>query len=463
MNPAHKKIYLERKQLSTKAREKKQKNITLSSILTSNPGLKIDNKIMCVERFISVIDAVKPYFRSVEILYLSNNCISVLSGIGQFSKLRVLSLNNNLIEDFQELYPLKTLKNLNILSLVGNPVSYLPYYRLCSISIIPQLKQLDAKYITDLEKEVAPSIGELEHNYIKTVWTIEVLVARISLGIKTQELRIRVKDGSKNGADIHQMAAIYLKKLAALLYMDTRDKEVRHALYSNYRNLAYKVLSERLLNGEVLSTETGKYISECSNLYCTIIKRLLSEAVNLLIEVSKRGSSYIYVEPHLENCSSAVKKLNRPLYFDKVSCNNYFKSVKFITYSLTFVLYRIIPQKYFRSMAHYSQTLIGLKTYGLDHSLEYKDRHYDRIKHMDFLQNSLELHEPTDTISIDDFFKNPKGHKSNTESKLHMGLSSRSVATPFKEEESLENIDVILSSSYENKEQEKEEKKQRGK
>ena len=64
-------------------------------------------------------------------LYLSNNLISSLDGIEQevFRTITKLSLSNNDIRRVNDLLPLSKLPKLITLSLNGNPVTHLPYYK----------------------------------------------------------------------------------------------------------------------------------------------------------------------------------------------------------------------------------------------------------------------------------------------------------------------------------------------
>ena len=66
-----------------------------------------------------------------------------------------LQLSNNMVAELGDLKPLAQLPKLARLSLVGNPVSKLPHYRLYVIHLLPQLRLLDFNKIKDQERKDA--------------------------------------------------------------------------------------------------------------------------------------------------------------------------------------------------------------------------------------------------------------------------------------------------------------------
>ena len=92
-------------------------------------------------------------------IYLSNNRLSKIeSGLSTcIPNIQTLILQNNMIEDIADLEPLRELKHLKYLSLVGNPVTKKPNYRMNLISILPQLKALDFQVIKAGERDEALS------------------------------------------------------------------------------------------------------------------------------------------------------------------------------------------------------------------------------------------------------------------------------------------------------------------
>lgn len=93
-------------------------------------------------------------------IYLSNNRLSKIeSGLSTcIPNIQTLILQNNMIEDIADLEPLRELKHLKYLSLVGNPVTKKPNYRMNLINILPQLKALDFQVIKTGERDEASSL-----------------------------------------------------------------------------------------------------------------------------------------------------------------------------------------------------------------------------------------------------------------------------------------------------------------
>lgn len=130
---------------------------TVCSRLQSSPtafdvtGLKLS----LVGSNISVIDKVpSTLITKVQTLYLSNNHITTLDGIEQFQQLRCLSVANNLIRYLSSLRPLKQSHSLERLSLEGNTVTGMPFYRQYVISLCPNLLNLDGVAVSREERNV---------------------------------------------------------------------------------------------------------------------------------------------------------------------------------------------------------------------------------------------------------------------------------------------------------------------
>ena len=66
---------------------------------------------------------------SVTSLLLSNNCLSSLIGLQQFTALRKLALRCNLLQHSCDLWPLSGAPLLEALTLAGNAVAATPNYR----------------------------------------------------------------------------------------------------------------------------------------------------------------------------------------------------------------------------------------------------------------------------------------------------------------------------------------------
>lgn len=125
--------------------------VTLSRALKQSPTpLSRDGEIHLAGKDISTIGTNIPLMKPEQVtkLYLSGNYISDLVGIEQLRGLRVLSLMNNSIRYLENLQPLGKLKCLETLSLDGNIVSRMPFYREHVISLCSMLQMLDSVKVT---------------------------------------------------------------------------------------------------------------------------------------------------------------------------------------------------------------------------------------------------------------------------------------------------------------------------
>lgn len=121
-----------------------------------NPSLFDKDKLCLVGLNIHIIDAVPAILAaSVRVLYLSENSICRLVGVEQFSNTVTLSVKNNGIRYLDEIRPLSLLRRLNKLSMEGNPVTRLPYYREHVIVSCPSLTILDDKSVSSEERSSA--------------------------------------------------------------------------------------------------------------------------------------------------------------------------------------------------------------------------------------------------------------------------------------------------------------------
>lgn len=111
-------------------------------------------KLSLVGSNISVIDNVpSTLITKVQTLYLSNNYITTLDGIEQFQQLRCLSVANNLIRYLSCLRPLKQNHSLERISLEGNAVTGMPFYRQYVIGLCPRLLNLDGIAVSRDERD----------------------------------------------------------------------------------------------------------------------------------------------------------------------------------------------------------------------------------------------------------------------------------------------------------------------
>ena len=111
-----------------------------------------DNEIKKVENF--------PTMRRLSSLVFNNNLISRISAtLGeQLPSIHTLILTNNRITSLCEIDHIASLKRLEHLSLLENPVSFSVHYRLYVINCIPMLKSLDYRKVTRKEREEAQKL-----------------------------------------------------------------------------------------------------------------------------------------------------------------------------------------------------------------------------------------------------------------------------------------------------------------
>ncbi|KAI0095260.1 L domain-like protein [Irpex rosettiformis] len=101
-----------------------------------------------------------PLLRRLRTLLLANNRISHISPSLHLSvpNLSTLILTNNNIGELGDLEPLKDVKGLRYLSLLGNPVREKKWYREWLAYRIPSLRVLDFQRIRDKERQAGKSL-----------------------------------------------------------------------------------------------------------------------------------------------------------------------------------------------------------------------------------------------------------------------------------------------------------------
>uniref|UniRef100_A0A5S6QAB2 Probable U2 small nuclear ribonucleoprotein A' n=1 Tax=Trichuris muris TaxID=70415 RepID=A0A5S6QAB2_TRIMR len=128
-----------------------------------------DNDLRRIENF--------PALRRVKTLFFSNNRISYLdSSVAEsLPNLKTLILTNNVFEELGDLEPLALFPKLEYLSLLGNPVTHKPSYRLFVIFMVPQVRVLDYKRVRASERIAADAAfkgktaAELKEQIMKSV------------------------------------------------------------------------------------------------------------------------------------------------------------------------------------------------------------------------------------------------------------------------------------------------------
>ncbi|RDX56195.1 L domain-like protein, partial [Lentinus brumalis] len=101
-----------------------------------------------------------PLLRRLRTLLLANNRIAAISASLHLSvpNLTTLVLTNNNIAELGDLEPLKDVKSLQYLSLLGNPVREKKWYREWLAWRIPSLRVLDFQRIRDKERQAAKAL-----------------------------------------------------------------------------------------------------------------------------------------------------------------------------------------------------------------------------------------------------------------------------------------------------------------
>lgn len=86
------------------------------------------------------------------------NRITKCEGMALLPKLQRLFLSDNKIATIQRLFPLFHIQGLTEISLEGNPISAIKYYRYQIINIFNNINSLDNVKISDEERKRASSI-----------------------------------------------------------------------------------------------------------------------------------------------------------------------------------------------------------------------------------------------------------------------------------------------------------------
>jgi len=111
-----------------------------------------DNEIRKIDNF--------PVLPRIKTLYFNNNrIVRIGEGLEQsLPQLQTLIMTNNNVQELSDLEPLSSVKNMNMLSFLHNPVCAKPNYRLYVIYKFPNLKVLDFKKVKQQERDQADAL-----------------------------------------------------------------------------------------------------------------------------------------------------------------------------------------------------------------------------------------------------------------------------------------------------------------
>lgn len=98
-----------------------------------------------------------PLLRRLKSLLLNNNRICRIAENIEESlpQLETIVMTSNNMQELKDLDPLKTIQSLRYLSLLRNPVTNKPHYRLYVIHKLPQIRVLDFQRVKQREREAA--------------------------------------------------------------------------------------------------------------------------------------------------------------------------------------------------------------------------------------------------------------------------------------------------------------------
>jgi len=136
-----------------------QLTIPISRVIGSpypgnNSASSDGSKLSLVNCNITSIDKIPAHVSlKVRTLFLSNNNLTSLDGIGQFGNAVIVSAAHNLIRFLDDLSSLSALQHLEKVSLEGNVVVSMPYYREYIVAMCPRLQSLDGVKVTEGERE----------------------------------------------------------------------------------------------------------------------------------------------------------------------------------------------------------------------------------------------------------------------------------------------------------------------
>lgn len=172
---------------------KQQRSFKLSQCLGTYPTAFDGSKISIVQKYVTEFDTCASRFQFAEVIFGSNNSLTSLEGVQQFRLLRVLSLGNNCVDDIRRCGFLRHCACLQVLSMEGNPIEQSPYYRAHLLSIVPWVKVLDSKEVSEDEVRACDSIIKRENACLDQMLENSMRLQFLERGAKTLQLHVELK------------------------------------------------------------------------------------------------------------------------------------------------------------------------------------------------------------------------------------------------------------------------------
>jgi len=176
--------------------------------------LKLDNNIICSIENLSVLSNLKwldlsfnnitdtsglEQLTNLTDLSLYNNNIKKIGNMDSLTNLQVLSIGNNDIEAVESLLYLRTMQNLRVLNIKGNPVCHDAEYRYFILAYLEKIKFLDYGMVSKEEIQTAKEQYQDELEEWKEVKAVEDAAK-----FKDNERKVRqelLENGNLEGID----------------------------------------------------------------------------------------------------------------------------------------------------------------------------------------------------------------------------------------------------------------------
>lgn len=130
---------------------------------------------------------------TVTILYLNGNRIQSTKGLEKCWKLEKLSMVDNQLDRFSSIESLGHLKSLRCLQLDKNEMTSYACYRYHVLYRIPQLKELDRKKYTKLDRKLCASIVKQDKVLFEKVVDNHLKILQLQRMVKWQQVHWKVK------------------------------------------------------------------------------------------------------------------------------------------------------------------------------------------------------------------------------------------------------------------------------